>query len=314
MIDFRYHLVSIISVFLALAVGIVVGTTALNGVIVDDLRQRVDGLAADKRAREETISDQQRELAGAGAFATAVTEEEVAGALANRRITLISAPGVSEDLRSEVTTVLEQAGATLTTRLRMGDAFADAARAPDIEAVATDAARVAGVPLEGADSSEQRVATALAATTVATGDELASPTAAAAEKRALDPWRSAGLLTVDSSDGPGEIALVLVPDPPEPRPQEDVLTPTVLALARALDSRAGGTVVAGSLEAADSGIVGAVRSNDGLPSSVSTQDSIDSPWGRIALVRTARSEAGGTAGQFGAGPGARAPLPVPTPR
>ena len=60
MIDFRYHLVSIISVFLALAVGIVVGTTALNGVIVDDLRQRVDGLAADKRAREQTIGDQQR--------------------------------------------------------------------------------------------------------------------------------------------------------------------------------------------------------------------------------------------------------------
>ena len=31
MIDFRYHIVSIIAVFLALAVGIVVGTTALNG-------------------------------------------------------------------------------------------------------------------------------------------------------------------------------------------------------------------------------------------------------------------------------------------
>ncbi|MFN2523414.1 MAG: copper transporter, partial [Mycobacteriales bacterium] len=41
-IDFRYHLVSIIAVFLALALGIVVGTTALNGGIVDTLRRGQD--------------------------------------------------------------------------------------------------------------------------------------------------------------------------------------------------------------------------------------------------------------------------------
>ena len=33
MVDFRYHLVSIIAVFLALAVGIVVGTAALNAIV-----------------------------------------------------------------------------------------------------------------------------------------------------------------------------------------------------------------------------------------------------------------------------------------
>ena len=38
MVDFRYHLVSIIAVFLALAVGIVVGTAALNGPVLDSLR------------------------------------------------------------------------------------------------------------------------------------------------------------------------------------------------------------------------------------------------------------------------------------
>ena len=42
MISFRYHLVSIVGVFLALAVGIVVGTTALNGPITKDLRHKLD--------------------------------------------------------------------------------------------------------------------------------------------------------------------------------------------------------------------------------------------------------------------------------
>ncbi|MCW2530376.1 MAG: Copper transport outer membrane protein MctB, partial [Pseudonocardiales bacterium] len=37
MISFRYHLVSIIAVFLACALGVVVGTTGLNGAILSDL-------------------------------------------------------------------------------------------------------------------------------------------------------------------------------------------------------------------------------------------------------------------------------------
>ncbi|HSP36331.1 MAG TPA: copper transporter [Frankiaceae bacterium] len=311
MIDFRYHLVSIISVFLALAVGIVVGTTALNGVIVDDLRQRVDGLAADKRAREQTITEEQRTLAGANAFVTAVTPQEVAGQLAGRRITLISAPGVSADVRSSVTDVLDQSGATTVTRIRLSDAFADPTRAADIASVATDAARVQSVPLDASTSSAQRVAAAFAPAVVGTGNDLDNPIAKAAQRRALDPWRAAGLITVDQQDGPGDLALVLVPDPPDPRPDKDVLTPQVLALALALDERDDGTVVAGSIASADSGIVNAVR-NAGTSSRVSTQDSVDTPWGLVGLIRTARAEAGGTAGQFGAGPGSRGPVPVPS--
>jgi hypothetical protein len=311
-IDFRYHLVSIISVFLALAVGIVVGTTALNGVIVDDLRQRVDGLAADKRAREQTIGEQERLLGAASGFVNAVTPQQVAGQLAGRRIALISAPGVGADVRGDVINVLEQAGATVTTRVRLADGFADANRVADVDVVATDAARVQGVSLNGDSTSEQRVAEALSAAVVGNGSEIGSPAAAAAERRALDPWRSAGMITVDREDGPGALALVLVGDPPDPRPDKDVLTPQIVALARSLDSRSDGTVVAGSLAAADSGALAAVRNAGTLPTRVSTQDSVETPWGRIGLVLTARAESGGKAGQFGAGPGSRAPLPVPT--
>jgi hypothetical protein len=311
-IDFRYHLVSIISVFLALAVGIVVGTTALNGVIVDDLRQRVDGLAADKRTREQTIGQQQRELGAATGFLNAVTPQEVAGQLTGRRITLISAPGVGADVRADVSNVLEQAGAVLSTRIRLGDAFADANREGDLDAVATDAARVQGVSFPSGSAPAERIAEALSAACVGTGPQLGSPNAAAAERRGLDPWRAAGLITVDRQDGPGDLAVVLVPDPPDPRPAKDVLTPQLVALARALDPHDAGTVVAGSLEGSDSGALAAVRSAGSLPSQVSTQDSVETPWGRIGLVRTARAELAGTAGQYGAGPGARAPLPVPS--
>ena len=39
MIDFRYHLVSIVAVFLALAIGIVLGSTELQGTTIDALRR-----------------------------------------------------------------------------------------------------------------------------------------------------------------------------------------------------------------------------------------------------------------------------------
>ena len=50
MIDFRYHLVSLIAVFLAVALGIVIGTTALNQPILADIKNQVTALEQDKRS------------------------------------------------------------------------------------------------------------------------------------------------------------------------------------------------------------------------------------------------------------------------
>jgi len=52
-IDFRYHLVSLIAVFLAVALGIVIGTTQLNGPLTDNLQGQVTALQADKRSLED---------------------------------------------------------------------------------------------------------------------------------------------------------------------------------------------------------------------------------------------------------------------
>ena len=48
MVNFRYHLVSIIAVFLALALGIVLGTYTINPVVVHNLRTQVKALRSDK--------------------------------------------------------------------------------------------------------------------------------------------------------------------------------------------------------------------------------------------------------------------------
>ena len=47
MINFRYHVVSLTAVFLALAIGLVVGTAALNGPVADALEDQVNALRKD---------------------------------------------------------------------------------------------------------------------------------------------------------------------------------------------------------------------------------------------------------------------------
>ena len=59
MINFRYHVVSLTAVFLALAVGLVLGTAALNGTVQNQISEQVNGL----RNSNGQLRDQVEELA-----------------------------------------------------------------------------------------------------------------------------------------------------------------------------------------------------------------------------------------------------------
>ena len=72
MIDFRYHLVSLIAVFLAVALGIIIGTTQLNDPILTDIRGQVTALEQDKRALEDQTRQLQAQVNTSDTFAEAV--------------------------------------------------------------------------------------------------------------------------------------------------------------------------------------------------------------------------------------------------
>ena len=63
MINFRFHIVSLIAVFLALALGVVMGSTVVNRAIVDRLNERIDTVEKNANARK-TESDQLRGQVG----------------------------------------------------------------------------------------------------------------------------------------------------------------------------------------------------------------------------------------------------------
>ena len=85
-INFRYHVVSLTAVFLALAIGLVVGTAALNGPVADALNDSVNALRKDNSScatRSTTCSD---EVNREEEFATEAAPVMLDGKLAGRRV------------------------------------------------------------------------------------------------------------------------------------------------------------------------------------------------------------------------------------
>lgn len=154
MIDFRYHIVSITAVFLALGIGVAVGATVLDQVSVDALRNQLDDLSADLDARRADITELRGELGRTQDLVRDLTPRVTAGALAGQRVLFVDAAGaagwVGTARRSILDAGAEDAGTlTMTARWDGGGANAELAEIAAEAGVATsdivdDYARVLG--------------------------------------------------------------------------------------------------------------------------------------------------------------------------
>lgn len=313
MVDFRYHLVSIIAVFLALAVGIVVGTAALNGPIIDSLRGNINRLADDKRALEEDVRTLEGEVGAADDFADSVGADLLAGALADQRVLLVTADGAPEDLLDELRPVLESAGASITGRLEVRPALADPESRGLIEDLVAEVVP-AGVDLPDGEPVE-RAAVELAAA-LTTGPDAEEVDAGEAQA-VVSAFQEADLIAFEGeTDTLTTATMVVVVGGPAPSGEQPATVgqqqqlETVLVLAQALDDRSRGVVVTGPVgSAGEGGLVAALRGQSTTSADVSSVDNLDRGLGRVAVVRALVEQGEGRTGQYGSGAGATGPLP-----
>lgn len=313
MIDFRYHLVSITAVFLALALGIVVGTAALNGPIQDGLRRSIQDQAQDKRELESDVRSLQSQVAASDEFAAVLGPDLVADQLADERVLFVTTPATPDELAERLRPLLADAGATVTGELEVLPALAAAASRqllddlvaqvvpagidlPDGTPVERAAAELAAALTSGPDT--EPVDTGEAQAVVSAFEEADLVRFSAQDESVL---RSATLVVVLGAEGAdGNV------DSSESQQQE-----ALLALAQALDERSAGVVIAGPERSAeDGGIVRALREESVLLDSLSTVDNADRGVGLVAVVLALAEQLSGGSGQYGAGPGAAAPLPT----
>ena len=314
MIDFRYHVVSVVAVFLALALGLFIGATSLRDTVKGDITTRTDKLFKVNGSLRSQNGDLKSQLGQAQSVDNALMPYAVQGRLAGESVVVISAPGIDSSIRTNVLKALTMSGATLAADVRLQDHLLDPNQAQFLSTLA-DQVAIAGRPLTST-SGNVRALTLLA--DVLVGSPQQKPVSRTAATRVLSAFTAGSLIsTSGDTSQPGSVAVLIAPPGPPttatPSPGTDSAA-LLATFARALDANSAGTVVAGP-QTADQpgGLVDAIRSDKTLRGLVSTVDDADLPSGIITTVLALAEQSGGGAGSYGIGPGRDAPLPAPSP-
>jgi Copper transport outer membrane protein, MctB len=316
MIDFRYHLVSIVAVFLALGLGLLVGATALQPTALGGLirlsqqeRQQIaSALAANRQLSRQIDSNDQ--------FAQGVAPQLLDQLLAGERVVVIEAPGASGQVISGVDQALAQAGAAVSGHVQLQNKFFDTSPSTEqqLSQLAQQFAPAAGTSLQGSPVAQ---ASQVIAGAILTKDGPGQPVAGqrdAASVALLSGFGAGGFLNVTGHpDARATLAVVILPDSPQSTSISDPQSQRLVTLAQQLNLTGQGTVVAGSVAGSGPGSAIDVMRNGGRAGHLSSVDNADHAIGQIVVAQALYEQLRGVSGSYGSGPGATAPGPSPAP-
>jgi hypothetical protein len=308
-ISWRYHLVSIVAVFLALGLGVLAGTTVLDQGLVNTLRSQTTELRKDLDDLRQTVTEQRRDLATLTAFGEQALPYLVSDRLFGRPVVIVTQDGVEDATLAEARRALDLSGANILTTLTVR-----AEMVADDPSTRAELAGIVGMPETSAPDELAAAAAGELAQRLAT-----APGAAGADDDLLGDLLSAGFVTAgqpaisDASlaqiGGPGQIVVVIGGGPADVAPPPaSFLVPLTTSLVTL-----GMTTAAAEGLAAEAGFVPAVREEvDADTQPLATVDDADLPIGGAALVLGIQEVVlSGTGGDYGVGDGASRLLPSP---
>jgi len=318
LINFRFHLVSLTAVFLALALGIAVGATVVDQKTVSTLRSQVNRVDHRLDGVETENGRLRTELGLWDAFAR---EEDgkgalVQGRLSGMRVLVIAARGTDVDPLVKLRDTLASAGASLegtvwfTPKLKLDPA--NTATADDVRALAADVGEGA---LDKADGARHAALHRLATSwTGADAGTASNPLEAMVSDHFLDyePMPTGGLAL--SSIPQANTMFVVASSAGSEVPNDLITVPFTAELAQA-----GGHRVLAVEPAHDSPtkgqpplratFVGPLRQAPVTTARLSTVDDLEDVRGRVASVLALSDLGRGKVGHYGLGPGAASQLP-----
>jgi hypothetical protein len=344
-IDFRYHLVSIVAVFLALAVGIVLGSTELRGAAFSALDRTSNALSSKLEAADNQNSVLQQQVQGDRQFAQAAEPVLLKHLLDNKKVVIITTPGASSSVVSGVRTGLSDAGATVSGQVAFSSKFADTSASNEsLLSQLTQQATPSSLTLTNG-SPQQQAAQVLAAALVTKsassgsgssgngksgknsgngssngngGSGTGNGSISSQNAQTIVSSFSAGQF-ISVSGHPTNGATMAVIVTPASAPQDgnsDPVSQAVVALAQEFGQASQATVVVGSSAGSGTGsAISAVRSS-GAANDASTVDNADSVVGQIVAVQALEQQMNGhKPGSFGTQSNANSagPSPAPTP-
>jgi hypothetical protein len=294
-ISLRYHAVSLAAVFLALAVGVVLGASGLSDRLLaavslerDDLQARVVALTAERDA----LAAEQRTTAE---FAERVAPATVRGVLDGQPVVLVTSGADPAD-RDAVVALLGQAGARVTGEVELTEAVGDPARAGQLREL-TAQLLPSGAQLPAASDTGSLAGGLLGGVLLTVEGQ---PQTTPDEARAvLTGLAAAGFVRPGEPPAAANLALVLTGGARTGIDGGDAAA-VVARLAAQLDRAGGGGVLAGRADVAEAtGAVGVARADPAVAGALSTVDDVHTVSGRVSAVLALRQQLDGRSGSYG---------------
>jgi len=311
-IDFRYHIVSLISVFLALAVGIILGAGPLKETIGDQLTGQVDQLRAEKEDIRNQLDEESKKRSDIEEFVSAASKRVARDTLTERRVAVVQLGDVSDELYEAVEAQLINAGATVPARVSIGSAWTDADQADARQSYATSLADY--LPADQRElSSDKLLASALIMSMTeyaeTTADELSSNAGLA-----MDVLQGANLVKLVKFEGIPVDAVVIIDNSNasaagEESPDLSVASALEMNIAQAAARGTEGVVVS-SPRVVATDLISSIREDASTLKIVATVTGVDQPVGLLNTPLALSAAIGKKVGHFGFESSATALVPA----
>jgi hypothetical protein len=300
-ISFRYHLVSIIGIFLAVALGVVIGTSALNGAVVGDLHRQVKDLKASNATADARNKALAAQAGNADILAKDFGGKIAAGALAGKSVVILSAPGADSSIAQALAAEVPLAGGKVSAQLQLSADFTDPSRAVDIKSLATSGVHPNGLQYPVTTDAGRLAGSLLGYVLLGHGQ----PTDLTQVLTGFSTLKM--IKTVSGTTAAGNVLLLVAPGA---LVKTDPSTAELLSMTSQLAATGGPTVIVGDgVSASQNGLVGLARADAALKQAASTVDNADTDLGQLSAMLVAARAIGGHPGQFGTGVGADALIP-----
>jgi hypothetical protein len=323
MINFRFHLVSLVAVFLALTVGIVVGATIVNQAIVTGLNDRIDRVeknADAQRSENNALSTSARQMES---YLETAAPYVVEGRLTAVPVVVVAEHGVDRGMVRNVVTLLQDAGAQapaivwLQSKWRLDQ---PAARAQLAEIIG-EAPSNAGLRADALDALAHRLGTAVSLSRASASTTTTTTATTGPPADLLGALSAAGFVSIDAVGASGTTDLSTFPSAGARavvvggRASDLVTDPAVTPMVAAFSALAVPTVAGEVYRVADGQpprgtTLAPIRNDSKLDAVVSTVDDIDLVQGRVAVVLATADAGESKVGQYGYGKGADRALPA----
>ncbi|MEO5680287.1 MAG: copper transporter [Acidimicrobiales bacterium] len=340
MINFRFHLVSLTGVFLALAVGIVFGASVVNSGAVDGLRGQLGSVKADVSRVDQQNELLRRDLGGWIDFSKKAGPGILAGRLQGVPVLVLGVRGMDAQPVADLRNDLESADARvqgtvwLTSKMQLDNpddvqevALALGLGTPDVDVVRRSLFSRLADELVAAGTATPAVPSTLpGATTVTTLPGVTTTTVRVApEGGVLATLSTLGFLKIDSPEsGPFNTSLPLpggtrfviasgegadVPDPVGAIPLVKALTAASGTNSRVVAVEPG-RPTQGREPEVRARFIGPLRAEGkDLDTRISTVNNVEDFRGRVAAVLALADLGVGRVGHYGTGSGADRPVP-----